>query len=126
MLIATYEEWKDGCLEQAKSSKAKKDRMVDCHECLGSGEVECHCCGHEATCDSCDGECQVDIKDLPNTSHLFHERDYYTAVIKDLKSVCRFTNKSFFLEALPFIRGFKKQFRYLPKRYRSRATKIAA
>ena len=126
MLVATYEQRKDGCLESAKSSKSGKDRLVDCHECKGHGESECDCCGREATCQSCDGEGQVDIKDIPNTYHLFPAKDYYTAVIRDLKSVCGFTNKSFFREALPFIRSYKKQFGYFPRRYRRRAIKAAA
>lgn len=30
--------------------------QVDCLDCDGTGELECHACSHESECESCDGQ----------------------------------------------------------------------
>ena len=33
-----------------------------CPKCAGHGEMECHCCGNQATCENCNGEGWIPVK----------------------------------------------------------------
>ncbi|MCJ8337611.1 MAG: hypothetical protein MJK10_03990 [Pseudomonadales bacterium] len=126
MIVATYNEWRDGTLLQVELSESKAMRLVKCAKCKGEGDVECSCCDSLSSCEECEGEGKVDIDDLPSTKHLFTAKEYYDEVTTDIKKACAFTNKSFFREVLPFIRVYRKQFGKRRRKYPRRLTKLAA
>lgn len=78
----TYEQW-------LKANPEVEMEEEDCPDCDGTGEVTCHCCGHEHDCDKCDG-----IGVVKGAKQMYLEQ-----LAKDKEAVARFS-KAFASKAI--------------------------
>ena len=99
--ITPYNDWHR---EQVAELEAK-NADVECPDCEGTGEKECHCCSHESECLKCDGSGSVSFRENPYIQP--NTIDYFNQVIVDLKQFCVWTRKDFLGEAGHFVQDFR-------------------
>ena len=111
MFIATYEQWKADSFEYLKEVNAE----VDCTSCEGYGVINdfCECCGQytETECSECDGHgvilfSEADRRKVERIE--LNQRNYFRAVVSDLKQWCAFTRQDFLEVAGHFVNEYRE------------------
>ncbi|UDL04017.1 hypothetical protein [Marinobacter sp. CA1] len=109
MIIATFEQWKTASIEHLEAANPE----VECPTCEGDGVFyeDCHCCGQETEidCALCDGAGVVLYSDASGLCRdQFNRREYFRAVIRDLRKWCAFTRQDFLEVAGHFVSEFRE------------------
>jgi hypothetical protein len=102
-IIVGFDEWQAATI----SRMTAENPMVTCRACDGDGESECDCgcehCEHFDECGVCEGDGKVRFSNSRISS--LNHKDYFLAVMPDIKKFCIWTGRDFLSEAGGFIKS---------------------